>query len=608
MYFGKEGHERTDEIVKKGYVASDETTRYYEALERHLREKVVEIESGELQLIQTTRAGEDRLTRKISEYSSSPGLHGRLQLLIGSVGAGKTTFVTRYYSHLVPARLREASLWSFIDFNGAPDDLTNAEDWVCSTFIDSFMQTNQLDTIYEFKNLRRIFAPDLNRRDKGPYSELKRTDRLEYERRIASDLAGWVDDRKAFSQNICRYYIGDKRKAVVVVFDNVDRLDRAQQLRIFQVAQWFKNLTRTFVLLALRDVTYEAYKNQPPLNAFVNAGNFYISAPRFTDVVRKRLTLAIESVTAGVGKTLSYELPNGTRISYPSSALGRFLASLYVTLFHRHTQVAGAIEALAGKDVRRALSMFADLIVSRHLSESEITKVVTKPEDFGISEATIIRILMRTRYRLFSENNGYITNIFDCSPAWRRPSNFLYAEILEFLIERRKEAGDISLEGYFSIGTITDAMQRLGFVEDDVFDAVEKLVRRGLVITDRQSATRLRAVDALRIHASGFIHMRFLAHRLEYVAGVLPATSICDNSLARNIASTWSAQPNLPDIRFQAKLRLVREFSKYLQREHDSRCSRHAFFAEGAMGSRKLLEGLNAIMKFAADQEVGARH
>src|SRR5262249_46563987 len=73
--------------------------------------------------LRPTRTQEPSLSQKIAQYASNPTFYGQLQLVIGSVGSGKSTFIRRYYKFLMPDAQRAKTLWAFIDFNQAPDDL-----------------------------------------------------------------------------------------------------------------------------------------------------------------------------------------------------------------------------------------------------------------------------------------------------------------------------------------------------------------------------------------------------------------------------------------------------------------------------------------------------
>jgi GTPase SAR1 family protein len=172
--------------------------------------------------------------------------------LIGPVGSGKSLFIKRYHRFLQPEEQQSHVIWSYLDFNKAPDDLSGIESWVCQEFIGGVSNANPALDIYSIAMLRQIFAPDINKRERGAYAPLRESVPSEYNRMLTQDLKEWVDNELKLAMSLCRYLIGVRRIPVIVAFDNVDRRDREQQLRIFQVAQWFKNGTRAFCLLTLR--------------------------------------------------------------------------------------------------------------------------------------------------------------------------------------------------------------------------------------------------------------------------------------------------------------------------------------------------------------------
>src|ERR1700678_289152 len=118
---------------------------------------------------------------------------------------------------------------------------------------------------------------------------------------------------------------------------------------------------------------------------------------------------------------------------------------------------------------RNSLSLFMPIILRRR----------------SLKEHTILRILMRTNRRFFSRDSGFVTNIFTYDESMEKPDNFLYSEILYFLFRNRKTVGLINLEGYFTCTQVADALQKLGYVPDDVFAALGNLVREELIVTDR---------------------------------------------------------------------------------------------------------------------------
>jgi hypothetical protein len=72
----------------------------------------------------------------------------------------------------------------------------------------------------------------------------------------------------------------------------------------------------------MRDETYERYKNRPPLDTYRSSIAFHIAPPRFIDVVKRRLELAIEFLVAHANKTQTYTLENGVKIILPEGEVG----------------------------------------------------------------------------------------------------------------------------------------------------------------------------------------------------------------------------------------------------------------------------------------------
>jgi hypothetical protein len=380
-------------------------------------------------------------------------------------------------------------------------------------------------------------------------------------------------------------------------FDNVDKRSRDLQLQIFEAAQWLKDKTKALVIVNLRDSTFEAHRDEPPLDAFANAINFYIRPPRFAQVIRKRLELVLEAMSNEIEGKQEYSLSTGYKVQYPSTQIGEFLMILYLSLFdQRSIKVASTLEALVAKDIRRALGMFADILVSPHIPTSKITGAILSSGNIRIPEYLIIRALMRQRYRYYNENSTYIRNLLTIDLEHTRPSNFLYVDILEYLIRNRKTRIDFSQEGYASLETIVKVMGSCGYADQDVKLAVRTLVDWGLIEPESLVSTQIDDRDAVRMHATGFIHMRFFLERVEYLVGISVAMSFSSKSLAEEVAGQWSGSPYNTDLSLNAKIRVLRAMKEYLEQEYDRRCRRHPFYSERGFGGQQVVQCVNKAL------------
>jgi hypothetical protein len=267
--------------------------------------------------------------------------------------------------------------------------------------------------------------------------------------------------------------------------------------------------------------------------------------------------------------------------------------TIYLSLFDQRTlKVASALEALVAKNVRRALGMFADILVSPHIPTNLITGTILTGGASRIQEFRIIRSLMRQRNKYYNGKSNYIRNIMDVDLDHNQPSNFLYADILEYLIRNRKSRIDFVQEGYATIGTLRKKMGAAGYDEEDVFSAIKTLVEWGLIEPESLIVEDLTDDDAVRMHATGFIHMRLFVDRLEYLVGITNDMRFASRDVAQEIGTIWASHSHLPDLSKAAKAKVLERLKTYIEQEYVRRSKRHAFYEEFGLGGRVLVSAL----------------
>jgi hypothetical protein len=367
------------------------------------------------------------------------------------------------------------------------------------------------------------------------------------------------------TQGVIRYYEGDEGIQVVVVFDNVDRRDREQQLRIFQAAQWFRARFKCFIIVSLRDETYDRYRGEPPLDAVYPLLVFRVTPPRFVDVAKKRVELALEHLGRFVTESQSYTLPSGATVRYPASRLGEFLMAVYLALFRPQRLSRSMLEAIAGKDVRHALQMFTDILISGHLTTDRLFTTTVGKTWIRLPEWLVIRILMRTEYQYFSSDHGYVLNIFEVDPDSPSTSNFVLLECLDFLAARRKVRGELGIEGYVWVRKVVEHIARSGYRIEDALWALERLLRGSLIVAEHMRPRGIQLDNYVKITASGFFHLRVLVTRAEYLSAAAADCSYRDKKVAEDILASLSRDRN--DSSKPGKLERALMLRDYLEAE-----------------------------------------
>jgi len=591
-YFGQEADEAPDDIIDRGYISTEERSEYGSVLETYLKDRARVMADGSFQPIMTGgKHPQNNLTSEVRKYGQVQRITGRVQLIVGAVGSGKTLFIRRFFKRMLPDDLRKKTIWAFLNFNTEVKDAQELRDTVLTQFLQSFRELNEID-LDDNDEIEKLFSHEIAAFERGPAKNLlKSGNDQQYHQQRYFRIKELTDDKEKVVGAISRHYAGERRIGLVVVFDNVDKRSRDVQLAIFEAAQWFKELTRALVIVNMRDTTFEAHRDEKPLDAFINAVNFYIRAPRFALMIRSRLEIVLENIASAeeVSKLQKFTLESGAQVVYQSNRLGQYMMSIYASLFDRRaSQMGAALESLAAKNARSALGMFADIIASPHIPTSQMSSTAAASSVARIEEDRLVRALMRGRYRIFNNRAKYIRNILSPVQNAKRPSNFLYADILEFLIRNRKVKIDFSVEGYASGKTIMARMGQLGYDEDDAFASLKQLAEWNLIEPESLLAETLTPEEPVQVHASGFIHMRYFIRRPEYLYGLSADLSFSSFEIAKQMSEEW-ARAVAGEPGFRARQRILNRLAEYFHSEYHSQVRRHAFYEDLNHGGKAVV-------------------
>ncbi len=595
-YFTSRDQTTDIEIYSRAYISSNEVTSYDKILESFLRDRLSR--SKQRVAITTTRRKSAEITDAINNFGERKTPGGELQLVTGGVGVGKSLFARRYKEFLQPEAMKAKNHWAFIDFISPPENHSDWNEWVCQKFAESVAQEGAPFDLRDEADQERIFSNDLA--DRAAYyrrMETAQTGRGQLER--ARDLEGWRLDPIRLTKGIARYLQGDRGDNLIVVFDNVDRREAAAQLAAFQTALWFMEQTRCLVILQMRDATFEAYKNEPPLDTYRTGQIFHISPPRFVDVVKRRLELSLEYLASQAPEQMTFQTSAGATFKYPKSRAGEYLSGIYHELFDSRGNLARMLEALAGRDVRRALDMFFSIITSGHMPENLIASVAQGAIVRSFPEYLVLRALMRQSYRFFNNNTGFIANIFHCEGRWERPSNLLIPEALFFLISQRKVKGDNGQMGFVALSRIILEMENLGFVREDIKDGIQFCLKKELIEVDTSSVDTIRDRDSIRATASGWAHMRLLASRLEYLAAILPTTPLDDAKLVDRVYDQMQLETRIGKTSYHQSISIVEAFEQYLNGQAQAMQRHPGFSGRQYSGTEYILAKVNEAVRHA---------
>jgi hypothetical protein len=142
-------------------------------------------------------------------------------------------------------------------------------------------------------------------------------------------------------------------------------------------------------------------------------------------------------------------------------------------------------------------------------------------------------------------------NLFDIHEQSRTTTLFLLTDILSSLSRDRKKQGELGIEGYRYVATLSDELAVWGYVWEDIQWGLLHLLNKRLIIADHQRATDIAREDYVKISASGHYHYRVLLKRPEYLASAAIDTWMRNRAISGDIANNNEDRRNHTILRLE---------------------------------------------------------
>lgn len=161
--------------------------------------------------------------------------------------------------------------------------------------------------------------------------------------------------------------------------------------------------------------------------------------------------------------------------------------------------------------------------------------------------------------------------------------------------------------GFVAVERILESLEAFGFVRDDIFAAIQYLMKKELAETDSATATTLSRSDAVKATASGWAHLRILSSRAKYIASVLPTTPINDARLAARISDLMQIESRFGSLDRPQVTHLVRDFLRYVEDQFKELKIHPGYAMPGQNGASYILSKIAEALTFERSGSVPTR-
>ncbi len=487
---------------------------------------------------------------KLEKLSKDTSTKGTLILLMGGIGAGKTTFIHHYFSIMKPAN----TLWFYINFFNVSEDESQIENYIIKIALEQFE-----------KKYKKDFATELS---------LLKIDCLNQD----------IKDLKALFS-----FLKLKGYCIALVLDNVDQhsyVNAKYQEQALLVAKRLTDALETITILSLREENFFKSAMGGVLDSFP-AQSFHISSPKFEDLIRARLQYTINLLDKNDSE-LKKIIKNPVALDASREIAKTFLEIVDNSL--RSSRRIGReilifINEVSGGDMRAALSFFRTFLVS---GNTDVEEMLTLNDNdlakgfpgYEIPFHHVIKSVILEHSRLYQMSRSKILNVFDFNSAVGSTSHFTNIRLLNYLTNRlngRPQQG----RGFVAIDSIIDEADRVGIKRMIIDDALITLAKFGLVEFENQSKKGYEYANYVRITNTGLYYIRYLIKKFVYLDLVWMDTAMTDQDAVEKLLKlVVETRPyKLPQ---DVENRLLRTdiFLKYLHESEQGELKNHAEFRD----------------------------
>lgn len=487
-------------------------------------------------------------------------------VIVGSKGAGKTTFINHLLisdeynskSHLTVY----LDLESFFNTGNQlkPDNLAKQ-------LLNLVNEKYESLELHSLKVLKRIYHKEIKENDEGIWHYYKSSDEAEYQKKISDFFVTAKSQSLDHLTALNTYLIRERRKRIIAIIDNADQFSDDVQKDIFLFAHTLSKKSLCGSIISLREGYYYKWRNSPPFD--INRSNVYhISAPKYTDVLQKRINFALKTFPSE-GETKGYN-NDGKQIVLPNAAVVEYLTTLRDSLFSEsNSDLIDYLNYTTYPNIREGLNVFKQFLISGHVNSYEyLIRQVHK----GRKERTkvipifeFIKAIGLNNKLYYNSEISLISNIF--IPPADSNDHFLKLYILKDLLTR------LEIEGvsnkYCTFSDIIKRFVSYGYKFNTVFDVVTSLIKQNFIDTDEHiNDTDIKDIlDTynIAISSKGYYYFKSICFRFHYLDLVLQDTPIYDKDSFYTMKNSFPLSGNDGKRNLNLRLQSVKHFLDYLK-------------------------------------------
>ncbi|WP_260962457.1 AAA family ATPase [Pseudomonas citri] len=495
-------------------------------------EKIVDELLGRVKRLQQIDSTQPEALQNLLEYSVELKT-GEFVLLVGNKGAGKTTFLQRFFQKVVPKPTKDQVLFLSVNLLKSEGSEERLADWMSNSLIDQAERALYGSSTPTYDELRGTFWAKYQRLSRGELAPLYKIDRDAFRQKFGEELRQLrLNQPREYLLALLKNSLASRRLLPVLVIDNVDHLSRSIQDSVFQYAIGISSNVASFLVCPVTDTTVWSLSKAGPLQSFSSRA-FFLPVPSLKEVFTKRLEILRKNqvMEGHARKRLSGLVGPGWKLEIPH--LEYFCATVE-SIFVATSDVTSIIGKLCNYDVRRSLELAGSILASPWIGLDQLLRLYVARGELTPRRTDLLNALILQKGSLFDEDkHSFITNLF-ARPAGSVSSPLMALYILRLLINADERAAT-TRDRFIRISELWTIFSALNIAREIFRYFVDRLFSRGLLEIYDPSEKVISDDTLIRISAAGIAHYRLVFSDNVYLSQMALVTLLETEAVAIEI-------------------------------------------------------------------------
>ncbi len=547
-------------ILERCYVLNDDVKKYNSEL-GHLFADSPPTFDNRIVSVQNTRNTHAQIKSQL--FDSNNYLPDPI-ILIGSSGAGKTTFIKYFTEIILLEKEKKNRPIIYLDFRSFTSQTIRDTRYIYKMIIEQIEEKYPDLQINKINILKTIYKRDIEKKSEGIWAHLINKPN-ELDQAISDFIQLCIADSVYHLQKVSNYLIFQCQKRLCIVFDNADQLDDDDQKEIFLLGNSINRSIKSIVMISLREGYFYKWKNKPPFNAYQSIV-YHITAPPYKEVLKKRVEYVVNNFKF---ENVKLQL-NNKSVEFVDGSLKKLFSNLYDTLFSgKNHEVLDFLEETSYPDIRQGLEKFKSFLLSGHSKISDYMSL-----EYGTGSGIPIwefvkSIALASKY-YYDSSKSMVSNLF--LPSANNRNHFTKIRLLTYLLNRITPSNKKT--EFIPCSEICAEFVKAGYTIDVIIEELQELFVQRMVSTselseDIEEVVEINKESKLSLTPIGLYYIRTLLYKFYYIDLVLQDTPIYDNDYFQLLESSFPHADEFGNRELGLRIKTTRNFIEYLAKQEE---------------------------------------